>query len=1229
MEAADQIKRFGEFFDRHYKKDILERVRKGVEFVVIDFSELVKFDHELADLLLESPEELIKAAEVAMKEVFDELPGNFKIRFNNLPENQKVLIRDIRSKHIGEFLWIEGIVRQKSDVRPQVTYARFECPNCGNIIAIPQLDSSFKEPSQCGCGRKGKFRLLSKELVDAQGIVLEEIPEHLEGGEQPKRINVFLRDDLVSPISERRTNPGSRIRIIGFIKEVPIVLRTGAKSTRFDLMIEGNYVESVQEDFYDLVITPEEKEKIVEISKDPKVEVKLVKSIAPSIYGYEKVKEALLLQLMGGVHKERTDGVVTRGDMHILLIGDPGSGKSQLLKRIQKIAPKGRYVSGKGVSGAGLCVSPDSLVMTNPGGMHKIKDVVEEKLKDNEEEYIPGIWKNKDGSAKKKILTLDDSLKIKSKETGKFWRLKAPKSMVEMTTRQGKKICLTKNTKLFSIKEGKPIWKKSSLIKEGDYIATARNIGIDGKDVPLTVEQIKKCNPVVHGVKDNVSDLIKEAVRNKKINKREFAKQMGFNENQVYFNWVNKKARGNIRLNDLRKLLKAAGKDLCHVASSIKELSLYNGHNIKIPEFFNEELMYFSGLIAGDGDLSKNNQSVSIRISSRDKEIIKNFRNLAKKLFNVKCNISSKKSDKRPESWRFSSNIVFEILNSLGIHLSPKSNKIDMSNILLNMPKKLVASYLRGIFDTDGSVIKRKTRGANYVDLTTTSREFAKKIQLVLLRYGINSRLRNKKAQPNEKIKGKHKKYILEIKGKDSLTIFRNKIGFDLSRKKKKLDMVIKGISKDNTNIDVIPSVHKIIKKIRDKHGLKSKQMFGSKTSAYFLNKFEISRNNLKNINKRISKLVEKDEDSTMIDNLSGSDVFWDKIVKKKIITPKYEYVYDLTVEDSHNFLVNGFVVHNTASVVKDEFLKGWSLEAGALVLANDGFCAIDEMDKMTTEDRSAMHEALEQQTVSISKANIQATLLTRTTVLAAANPKFGRFDPYGVLASQIDLPPALINRFDLIFPIKDLPDSEKDSKMAAHILDLHRDPNVDEPDVPTELMKKYVAYARQNVKPILTKSAEDEIRTYYVSMRNSGGGEESSVKAIPISARQLEALVRLSEASAKTRLSNKITKKDARKAIDLLQYCLSQIGVDPETGKIDIDRITTGVTASERGRIHTLREIIDELENQIGKTIPVDDVVKEGSSKGIEESEIEEMLEKLKRSGDIFEPKRGFIQKI
>src|SRR3989344_1117489 len=190
MEGVEQISRFEEFLEDRYKKDLLENVSNSKNFVYVDFFDLGKFDPELAEDLLTDPEETIKACELAV-EHFD-LPVDskkIKVRFTNLPPTNNVMIRDIRSSHIAKFISVEGLVRQKSDVRPQVVSSRFECPSCGNIIPLLQLDSKFREPAGCGCGRKGKFRLVSKELVDAQGIVLEEVPDQLDGGEQPKRIN--------------------------------------------------------------------------------------------------------------------------------------------------------------------------------------------------------------------------------------------------------------------------------------------------------------------------------------------------------------------------------------------------------------------------------------------------------------------------------------------------------------------------------------------------------------------------------------------------------------------------------------------------------------------------------------------------------------------------------------------------------------------------------------------------------------------------------------------------------------------------------------------------------------------------------------------------------------------------------------------------------------------------------------------------------------------------------
>jgi len=318
-----------------------------------------------------------------------------------------------------------------------------------------------------------------------------------------------------------------------------------------------------------------------------------------------------------------------------------------------------------------------------------------------------------------------------------------------------------------------------------------------------------------------------------------------------------------------------------------------------------------------------------------------------------------------------------------------------------------------------------------------------------------------------------------------------------------------------------------------------------------------------------------------------------------------------------------------TASVVKDEFLRGWALEAGALVLANGGIAVLDELDKLGEDDSSAMHEAMEQGSISIAKANIQATLRAVTSVLAAANPKLGRFDPYQSVAAQIAMPATLINRFDLIFPIRDLPTREKDDKIASHILQIQKEPEILKHEIPLNLFKKYIAYARQRINPRLTDSALKEIKDFYVNLRNMESGSEGGIKPIPITARQLEALVRLSEGSARIRLSKQVTKVDAKRAIGILKHCLMSVGFDYETHTFDIDRISTGISASQRSKIIVIREIIDQFASKGMKTISVDEIISEAAEKGINETQVDEVIDRLKREGYIFEPRKNFVSKV
>ena len=652
------------FFET-YKKEIGESIRKGRKVIFINFEDLASNSPVLIEALIAQPEEVLQLLETALEDTG--LIKNPKIRFNDLPKTQNVKIRTIRANHLNQLIYFEGLVRQASEVRPQVVNARFECPSCGTVISVLQIEKKFREPSRCSCGRKGQFRLLSKTMVDAQRLVIEESPENLTGGEQPRRINVFLNEDLVEPYMEEKTTPGSKVRVLGILKEVPVPLPSGAISTRFDLAVESNNLIPLETTYDDLDISEEDERQIQELSADSELFKKLRNSVATSIWGYEEIKEALVLQMFGGVRKVSDDGTISRGDIHLFLMGDPGVAKSVTLKFISNIAPKGRYIVGMAASG-------------------------------------PGI----------------------------------------------------------------------------------------------------------------------------------------------------------------------------------------------------------------------------------------------------------------------------------------------------------------------------------------------------------------------------------------------------------------------------------------------------------------------------------------------------------------------------------------TATVVRDEFLKGWSLEAGAMVLANKGVVCIDEIEKMGAEDRSAMHEALEQQTVTISKANVQATLSAQTSVLAAGNPKYGRFEPLQSIVDQIDLPPALINRFDLIFIQRDLPNLEQDDKIATHVLNMHQMNEV-KPEVDQDLFKKYVAYAKQKIQPKLTKEAVDEIKNFYVKMRKASLDGEG--KSISISARQLQGLVRLAEAHAKSRLSPIVEVEDSQVAIRLTNYYLMQVGYDPETKTFDIDRFSTKISSSKRSKILLVKDSIKKLEEKFGKQIPIDELRVE--MKDMSDAEFEESIEKLKKSGDLFQPKQGFIQDV
>ena len=310
-----------------------------------------------------------------------------------------------------------------------------------------------------------------------------------------------------------------------------------------------------------------------------------------------------------------------------------------------------------------------------------------------------------------------------------------------------------------------------------------------------------------------------------------------------------------------------------------------------------------------------------------------------------------------------------------------------------------------------------------------------------------------------------------------------------------------------------------------------------------------------------------------------------------------------------------------TAAVIRDKTTGEYYLEAGALVLADGGVAAIDEIDKMREEDRSAIHEAMEQQTVSIAKAGIVARLNARTTVIAAGNPRFGRYLPDRPLAENINLPPPILSRFDLIFVIRDVPDPERDRALARFVLQVHSDTDFAKPEIEPELLRKYISYARRYIKPRLTDEAMKLLEDFFTEMRRAAGGPNS---AIPMTARQLEALIRLAEAHARMKLRDRVTREDAEAAIRLVLSFLASAGIDVESGSIDIDTIMTGKPRSRREKMVKVLNIIHEYVESGEKCIPFKELLRRAAQEGIESHVVEETVRNLLRDGVIYEVQTG-----
>ena len=324
-----------------------------------------------------------------------------------------------------------------------------------------------------------------------------------------------------------------------------------------------------------------------------------------------------------------------------------------------------------------------------------------------------------------------------------------------------------------------------------------------------------------------------------------------------------------------------------------------------------------------------------------------------------------------------------------------------------------------------------------------------------------------------------------------------------------------------------------------------------------------------------LKKMMKNEVKIKKLKQLAFGKIGWVKIVKIEEFEYKHPWVYDIGVKPTQTFISEGLILHNS---------------------------------------------------ISIAKANIVATLPAQTAILAGGNPKLGRFDPYIPIKEQVDIPETLLARFDLKFALRDKPDPERDSLIADYILRTrHFEEAAAKPEIEPELLRKYIAYARKNCRPKLSKEAGEKLKEFFVNLRAKASEEEAP---IPITLRQYEALIRLAEASARIQLRDEVNVEDAERAIRLMKISLREFGFDPETGQFDIDRAEgQKVTAAQRSKIRKMLDIIDELTALQGAEVDRGEILRRAKEEGIDNAE--EILNKMLREGLVFSPRANKISKL
>lgn len=881
------------------------------------------------------------------------------------------------------------------------------------------------------------------------------------------------------------------------------------------------------------------------------------------------------------------------------------TAKSELLKYVARIAPRGLYTSGRGTTAAGLtaavvkekngmmmleagatvladlgiaCLHPSCTIIFN----NKVITIEDLASKTTFISAISGGEPCELGKVKGLVPSFDlKEFKAETTPTSILRRKRYSGKLVQIKLRSGFGLCLTPDHKLL---DGNTLeWKEAAAFSEKDLLVSPLLLPDDYIPRSLFLWDILPDDSKV-SLNELERSSLRPLIESKYGTLTNAGRVIGIERLPQYY-----RQRLQPTLAELKSIANALG-----IEESWRRMShVFDQSELLVSEI-TPELAYICGFIFGDGwvKVTERHAQITIHQSNVHLAQIKHLEEYWNRVFKVPFRVGTprketseirgRKVTSNAYNWHMSRRVLANIYEYLtGDNLAK----------LVGLPRELLASFISGLVDSDGCFAKKTCPigGKKYhtwnLIFTISSEEKANlNLLLALRRFDCLGSYRG-----NRRGVG-----IVTISGRRDCEQLQHVLSPYSLKMKEIPAQRLHNVSALSEKLPAIPVRDSLIRILENMNrSLLVRNGIWSIVYEYsHLKRQPASGQVLKILSKNLE--IQKDERNTLI-KLARRDYFLDEI--QNICETPYEgYVYDLVVRNkNHNFVADGVFVHN----------------------------CIDEFDKMRDEDRSALHEVMEQQTASVAKGGIIATLNARTSILAAANPADGKYDPYKNILDNVLLPVPLLTRFDLIFIIRDEPDAAKDENVAKHILDMRAKSSFPvTPPIEFDLLKKYIIYAKK-LDPELTEEARERLSSFYIKMRREAAPDQLSVTP-----RWLEGLIRLSIARSRVLLHTRVTDEDALNAIKLMERMLQTVAVDQATKKVDIG-VLYNKPISEKGLRETALEVFKRLSGETKQPVEdkafYDEMEKTGK---FNREQSEKVFQDMWKSGVIYESKPHFFKK-